>query len=130
MKLFFKRLFFRPIYRVDVIDWAIKHHKKYEGICMALYDGLKHAGIKKRQYLSPEGITHRMRIIINDVFEIFPAHNYANARHMFNAWNLWYEDSNTSLWWESRDWDGGRLDYLNWLRGEYEDDKTPIKSIL
>ena len=130
MKLFFKRLFFRPIYRVDVIDWAIKHHEKYEGVCMALYDGLKHAGIKKRQYLSPEGVTHWMRIIMNDVFEIFPAHNYANARHMFNAWNLWYENSNNSLWWESRDWDGGRLDYLNWLRGEYENDKTPIKSIL
>lgn len=57
MKLFFKRLFFRPIYRVDVIDWAIKHHKKYEGICMALYDGQKHAGIKKRQYISLEGNT-------------------------------------------------------------------------
>lgn len=128
MKLFFKRLFFRPIYRVDVIDWAIKHHKKYEGVCMALYDGLKHAGIKKRPIPFPEGNTSWMVLTINDVFEIFPAHNYANAHHLFNARNLRFE--NYSLWWSSRDWDGGRLDYLKWLREQYKDDKTPIKSIL
>lgn len=130
MKLFFKRLFFRPIYRVDIIDWAIKHHKEYEGVCMALYNSLKHAGIKNHQYLSPNGDTYWIGLTINDLFEIFPAHNYNNAHHLFNAWSLPYESRNNYLWWESRDWDGGRLDYLNWLRGEYENDKTPIKSIL
>lgn len=129
MKLFFKKLFFMPIYRVDVIDWAIKHHKKYNGICAALYDGLKYAGIKKHQYLSREGNTSWIGLIINDVFEIFPTHRLINAR-CFNTWDLPYGNCNNSLWWERGDWSNGRLDYLKWLREQYKDDKTSIKSIL
>ena len=45
-----------------------------------------------------------------------------------NALN--FVGSKNSLWWWEYDvWDTGRMDFLNWLIGQYKDDKTNLRKL-
>lgn len=108
MILFFKRLFHRPIYRIDIINWAIRHHSQYHGVCGALHDGLETVNV----YAA--------------VSDVFPAHKYENAHHLFNASDerkYWWAPK---YWWSPSDWSGDRMRYIKWLRDVYKYDKEDI----
>lgn len=105
MNLFLKKLFRKPIYRVDILNHAIRHHRRNNGVCSAIDEGLYAIGIN---------------VNYDAILLIFPAHNFMNASQLFGA------EAN-AYWWPQGDWSGGRMEYLLWLRDQYKDDKEDLR---
>ena len=103
MSLYLKQKFHIPIHRRDILDHVISHHDS-QGLCMSICDAM---------YL----IGHPC--CMSDVPKWFPLFTFENARK-FGASNGY------GFWWAPGDWSGQRMEFLKWLRKEYQKDKTKL----
>lgn len=108
VKLIIKRIFHRPIYRIDILNWSLSHATLYSGVCCAIRNGLKMAGL-------------------DDTLSwcAFPKHTIRNAL------DFRIETDEDGYWWPRNVWkDSGRMDYMKWLHDQYMDDRTDLRKIL
>lgn len=97
----------KPIYIVDVLMY-IKYVNRYYncGICCAFYEACR----------SLVGKPHNPHDLMNK-------YKSRTAVVCFGA------ERNGGYWWHPSDWQGGRMDFLNWLIEEYKDDKTDLRTL-
>ena len=108
-KLYWKKLFHLPIYRVDILKYALKHKEYHKfGICNAIQRTLCDVGI------FPE-------FFYCEKTKFFPELVYDKAVR-FGASGIMY-------WWPEGDWDSGRADFLKWLIEYYKYDKKDLRTI-
>lgn len=107
----FKLLFHRPIYRRDILKYALKHYDEELGMCAAIQNALWKYGMTKGVSLSG----------VNNIFGRF--FNKEIAFSNFNAY------SNLTLYWWSTDRDGWkyRKRYFKWLIERYEHDDEDLR---
>ena len=97
------KLFNLPVTRKEVLLRAKELQKA--GICDSIYAALD-------DYSIPRTSLH----------VYFPKFIRQNALNFVGSKNsLW--------WWEYDVWDTGRMDFLNWLIGQYKDDKTNLRKL-
>ncbi len=108
LKLLYKKVFSRPIYRVYILEYAKYNHKFCDGSCIAIDVSLL--------------INLETKFHIPKIPQLFPKFNINNAIP-FGA----YEK--IGWWWRPHDWDGGRMAYLDWLIEEYKDDKEDLRKL-
>lgn len=88
-----------PVYRKDILEYAKDIDKKgFRGLCGLI----------------------EFVLIRFDIVAEFPLFNEDNAL-LFDA------DIKHLYWWKRGDWSGGRMEFLNWLIEQYEDDKEDLR---
>lgn len=108
LKLLYKKVFSRPIYRVDILRDVKFNHELCDGLCTAINASCF--------------INLRERMKIPESSKLFPKFNINNA--------IPFGASEKSMWWwRPHDWDGGRMAYLDWLIEEYKDDKEDLRKL-
>ena len=108
LKLRYKKVFSRPIYRVDILEYVKYNHELFEGLCIAIDISLL--------------INLETNFNIQEIPQLFPKFNVNNAIP-FGA------SEKSSWWWRPDDWVGGRMAYLDWLIEEYKDDKEDLRKL-
>jgi len=109
-KLKLKKLFHRPIYRVDVLMAVRENHSRYKCLCNAIACTLRPlTGL----YPSIEFIQY--------YFPLF------GGRKVFDFGA--YNNHESCYWWPVGDWSTGRLDYLDWLIEYYKNNKKDIRKL-
>ena len=111
LKIYLKNKFNRPIYRKDIIEVALQDwdgmHKF--GLCNAL----DHAMSKfDMPYVGHSGTK-----------EFFPLFTLTNAVR-FGA-----QPEFRMYWWPEGDWTKGRIEFLEWMKKQYKDDKTDLRKL-
>lgn len=111
LKLSYKIVFKKPIYRVDVLN-AVKYNYQdcqYAGICESIAEFMNR---------------YAPNVIYTIAKKIFPKLNFENAKR-FNTSvkirNLY------GYYWSKYDWKHGRMQFLNWLISEYKNDKEDLR---
>lgn len=104
---FISKLFNLPVTRKEVLLRAKK--LKRGGLCHSIEKALKDYGIYSSLFYTY--LTIYFPKFRREVAFKFGAHKT-------NSW-----------WWEYGVWDTGRMDFLNWLIKEYEDDKTNLRKL-
>ena len=101
---FISNLFNLPVTRKEVL----KRAKKYQitGLCHAIIFSLNDYGI------------------YTDHIIVFPLFDRENAKP-FKADTYHFGN----YWWEKGVWNTGRMDFLNWLIEQYENDKTNLRKL-
>lgn len=108
LKLLYKEVFSRPIYRVDILRYVKYNHELCNGLCSAIDVSLD--------------INLGTKFCIQKKPQLFPKFNFNNAIP-FGA------SEKSAWWWRPHDWDGGRMAYLDWLIEEYKDDKEDLRKL-
>lgn len=98
------------ITRVDVLEKA-KSYRVF-GLCYAIRKSLIYYGIFITGSYGDFG----------DLPKIFPKFTREYAMP-FGA------NEEKAYWWRFNDWEGGRMDFLNWLIDEYKDDTEDLGKI-
>ena len=112
IKFWLKIFFGLPIYRVDVLAYALNKNIKSKhpasGLCSALSSALN--CVKDNM----------------SVQEVFPLFSTKTAEQ-FGAYVP--IDSYSFYWWPADNWEGSRKDYLLWLIDQYKNDKEDIRKL-
>lgn len=109
VKLFFIRLFKLPVRRKSVLTLAKEFRTNYShiGLCSAISSALTEYGIwKDRTFV-----------------EYFPEFTFENAKEKFKA-----DGTKEFFWWIDYD-DPNRVEFLDWLIKQYENDKTNLRKL-
>ena len=109
VKLFFIRLFELPVRRKSVLTLAkeIRTKQPHIGLCSAISSALASYGIWRDRAL----------------IEYFPEFTFENAKEKFKA-----DGTKEFFWWIDYD-DPNRMEFLDWLIKQYENDKTNLRKL-
>lgn len=105
IKIELKKTFNRPIYRVDVLRYAKHKSESFTGLCTCL-------NFSVRKLLDFDRFFK-----VSDVFPLFDR----SFVILFNA------NVDGMFWWKPGKWDTGRMDFLDYLIKQYEDDKEDLR---
>lgn len=113
--LLWKRLFNLPVYRYDLLRYAL-HHDHRLGICNAVRGALVRAGLDEEiSDVDDNGISIQYP-------HILPKFTYTNAQQ-FNG-GFYHR----AYWFPLGDWKK-RKEFIRWMMNEYKDDKTDLKKL-
>ena len=107
IKIELKKTFNRPIYRVDVLRYAKHKSASFKGLCTCLHFSV-------RKLVEIDG-----NFKVSDVFPMF-CRPFAI---LFNA------NVDSPYWWKLGKWDTGRMDFLDYLIKQYDDDKEDLRAL-
>lgn len=111
IKIYLKNKFNRPIYRKDIIDVALQDWNGMHrfGLCNALAQAMSKFDMP---YVGGSGTKM-----------FFPLFTRANAVR-FGA-----RPEFSMYWWPEGDWNTGRIEFLEWMKKQYKNDKTDLRKI-
>ena len=107
--LFFIKLFELPVRRKSVLTLTkkIRTEQSNIGLCSAISSALAEHGIWRDRAL----------------IEYFPEFTFENAKEKFKA-----DGTKEFFWWIDYD-DPNRVEFLDWLIKQYENDKTNLRKL-